>query len=864
MTADVALTRDLQAVRRARALVQQQLAEMGLDDLADDVALVVSELVSNAVLHGGEPIRFSLTAVTTGVRLAVTDSSANQPIRPLAGTEGMTGRGLQVVEALAVDWGCERLEAGKTVWAVLSRERKSPAEDATPEELIARWADEDAAPVEPAGRYEVELGTVPTDLLIAAKTHGDNLIREAALAAAAGGGELPRPLARLFETVTNRFAAPRQEIKRQAIAAANRGEPYTQLSLWLPLEAADAAEDYLDGLNQVDEYCRAARLLTLESPPAHRVFREWYLGEIIDRLRALAAGRAPRPPRSFDDRLLQEVERATVAERAAERAARVYRVTAALARANTEEDVARAVLHEVLPALAADGAVIVTPDGDRLSVTAAVGYGHELVSALAVEPIESDLPAAWVLRHWEPLWLETREQLRRRFPQLRDFEPATVSMCVVPLEVGVRSIGALRISFGETRLFDPETQAFVYALAAQAALALERTRLAARERREQERLALLAEVSAELSESLDAQLLLRRVVSLSVPMLADVAAAHLVQDERVRTVALTPPDADPAAASGADGVAEVLAGGRAKFHPRRIVVPLSARGRTFGALTFALAGEERRFDPDAMALAEDLARRSALAVDNALLYGRVRDVAESLGRSLLPPRLPIIPGVRLVGAYRPANEDVGGDFYDAWHLDDGAWAFAIGDVRGTGPEAASLTAVVRATLRTLTLSQRDPGAVLEGLNRVLGDGDPFEERFCTVLFGTLTAGAGGLQVQLATGGHPPALLRTAIGTAPVKLYGSLMGAFPEVTVGSMNLLLRPGELLLLYTDGLIESRDGTGERWGDAGLLEAVRRGPTDPEELVDALCRAVPGGDDDIAVLAVSAEPVGPGPSGS
>ena len=144
----------------------------------------------------------------------------------------------------------------------------------------------------------VELGEVPTDLLIAAKEHVDNLVREFTLAAsgAAAGttASVPPHLARLMETVVHRFALPRRLIKEQAIAARRLRRSHVRLVLTVPVESADAGSEYLEALDEADSWCRAARLLTLETPPQHRIFRRWYVEELIAQLRAAAAG-APSP-----------------------------------------------------------------------------------------------------------------------------------------------------------------------------------------------------------------------------------------------------------------------------------------------------------------------------------------------------------------------------------------------------------------------------------------------------------------------------------------------------------------------------------------------------------------------------------------
>src|ERR1700730_15444668 len=113
----------------------------------------------------------------------------------------------------------------------------------------------------------------------------------------------------LVETIAYRFSEARDSIKRQALAAASTGALRTRLELDLDLDTAEAGNDYLEALDAVDAYCRAARPLTLETPPQHRVFRRWYVEELVAQVKALAAGEVPSPPQPFEARLLQEIER---------------------------------------------------------------------------------------------------------------------------------------------------------------------------------------------------------------------------------------------------------------------------------------------------------------------------------------------------------------------------------------------------------------------------------------------------------------------------------------------------------------------------------------------------------------------------
>lgn len=472
-----------EGVRAARHHVEQEVLRRGAVAVVDDAALVAAELLANAAQHGRPPVAVTVSGTAQCVRIEVRDANPRPPVRPATNHSNMTGRGLALVEALATGWGVERAADGKVVWVEFAADR-STADHAAPDvdAILSAWAD-DPPTSEP--RYDVVLGDVPTDLLIAAKAHVDNLVREFSLASSgAAGAIVPEHLSRLIETVVHGFAEARDAIKRQALRAAHRGEVRTRLVLRLPLSAADAGERYLAALDEADTYSRAMRLLTLETPAAHRIFRQWYVGAVVSQLRALADGQQPDPVMPFETLLLGEVERLAAVQRVTDRAARLQRVTAALARARTPEDVASVVLAEAVSVLGADGGSLLLPaaDGRHLTVPGAVGYGSELVDAMREERLDAPLPAATAIRTGTAVWLESRDARDALFPELHGFEASTIAMCAVPLVVGDRAIGALRFSFSTRRLFDEDERAFVLALATQTAQTLHRTEVYAAQR----------------------------------------------------------------------------------------------------------------------------------------------------------------------------------------------------------------------------------------------------------------------------------------------------------------------------------------------------------------------------------------------
>ena len=473
-------------VRTGRRFVHRRALELGAASVADDAALVAAELLANAVQHGAPPVVVCAYGDAHELRLEIRDASPRSPVRPAPSTSNMTGRGLALVEALTSSWGVRREEdAGKTVWCVLRPAESPPSRRSSElDSILAEWEDD---PGELAQRHTVVLGDVPTQLLLEAKAHIDNIVREFLLASAAGDNgdaEVPPHMARLIDTVLHGFADARAAIKRQALAAAARGDVRTSLTLHLPLSAADAGEAYLAALDEADEYARAARLLTLETPPEHRLFRRWYVCAVIEQLRSIGDGEPPSSVPSFEEQLVSEVRRLSIAQRVSERAARLQRVTAALARARTPEDVASAVVSEGVAALGATGGGLLVPaaDGEHVTVPGVVGYGEALVGQLRAERLDAELPAATALRTGEAVWIESQEERDARFPELHGMESRTLAMCAAPLVVGDRTIGALRFSFGARKLFDDSERQFVLALAAQTAITLQRTEVYEAER----------------------------------------------------------------------------------------------------------------------------------------------------------------------------------------------------------------------------------------------------------------------------------------------------------------------------------------------------------------------------------------------
>jgi serine phosphatase RsbU (regulator of sigma subunit) len=285
-----------------------------------------------------------------------------------------------------------------------------------------------------------------------------------------------------------------------------------------------------------------------------------------------------------------------------------------------------------------------------------------------------------------------------------------------------------------------------------------------------------------------------------------------------------------------------------------ISVPLIARGRTLGAIS--LIGERPgRFDGDDVRLAEELASRAAVSIDNARLYTEHTRIARTLQAGLKPQSLPSIPGLELATRYRPAGEliEVGGDFYDAYLRPTGEWLIAIGDVTGKGAEAAATTALVRYTLRAAAQQPGSLSKLLTALNLAMLDQGA---DFCTIgLIGIRPSGSSPTQATICLAGHPLPILIRAGNALAIGTPGTLLGYVPDARFTETRISLPSEEILLLYTDGLT---DATAPGWTQDELYRRVNDCSTDElddllAQLEDQAVEAAGGHPrDDIAMLAI------------
>jgi PAS domain S-box-containing protein len=546
--------------------------------------------------------------------------------------------------------------------------------------------------------------------------------------------------------------------------------------------------------------------------------------------------------------------------------------------ATQARDELQAILSGMADAVTAQG-----PDGRLLFANEAaattLGYGSS-EELLAAAPAEIVSHFDMFDERGEPFPIE-------RLPGRRTLAGENGAEAIVRFRV--RATGDERWSaVKSTPILDPEGRLVMAINVIEDITAHKRSELAQR---------FLSESSRTLATSLDPEELMQRVARLAVPEIADWCAVDVVDPNgEIELVALV--HSDPALVERAKdlgrryprspdasfGVPNVIRTGDSELyeeisdemlraatvdeeHFRLVaelkmrsvmVVPMIARGRTFGAISFVSGPSGRRFDRGDVELAEELGRRCATAIDNARLYSERAYIAATLQQSLLPPELPSIPGIEAAARFRPSGEgnEVGGDFYDLFPTGPRGWTVVVGDVCGKGPDAAAVTALARYTLRAAAMSERLPSRSLHLLNEALLR-QRSDRRFCTVAYAYLeSAGAEGVRLGVASGGHPLPLLVGADGTVkPVGAPGTLLGVLPNPRLEDRALSLSPGDALVFYTDGVVEARGEDGPL-GEERLIELLaactgRGADAIASHVEEAAVRSHGGSPrDDIAVL--------------
>ena len=406
-----------------------------------------------------------------------------------------------------------------------------------------------------------------------------------------------------------------------------------------------------------------------------------------------------------------------------------------------------------------------------------------------------------------------------------------------------------------------------------------------RERRLRDRLEFLVGLTDTAVAAADHNEYMRAAAAAAVPKLGDWCSIHYVP-EAGDAVELVVAHADPGKVAWADalaerfphnpdgetGVAKVIRSGVTEFiehiddtlidaalarstvDPAEmreildalgltsvITVPLVTKRGVRGAMQFVSAESGRTYDQDDVALAEVAAGRIADALDNMWLTEQHQHIAATLQQALLPPRLPRIAGIDVAVRYWPAGIAVqaGGDFYDVFRTSPTAWSVLIGDVCGTGPDAAALTGIARHTVRAAARHDQDHLGVVEWLNEAMWLSD--RDRFCTAVYATVEARLGVWHFAACTAGHPrPVLARSDGCAAVVGPPGSLLGVFEDIEVQVSEVPLAVGDVVVLYTDGITDLPPPHGQTEADVVDLVAQVATTGTAEEIAEAIHRSV------------------------
>ncbi|HYY07384.1 MAG TPA: GAF domain-containing SpoIIE family protein phosphatase [Actinomycetota bacterium] len=550
-------------------------------------------------------------------------------------------------------------------------------------------------------------------------------------------------------------------------------------------------------------------------------------GVIAGRLRLASADRAAAVAR---ERL------------AANRLHRLQSITETLARATTPEEVAQATVAAALSALGADeGGLTIhsADDPERLQALAGSVLDDLLRAVWRPHPIDTPAPAAEITRTGRPIFIETRQELLARFPLIERIEGDRRfgGFAGVPVALGGTVLGSLGVGFFRDHMVPPEERGLLVSIADQAAIALDRVRAAEEERRArataehaEDRLRKLQAVSDTANAAPGLDTLVEKVLPVvRDAVLADGATFLMLSDDRrelrvkghVGAEEETGQDTVVSMGAGASGriaatgrplVIAELTGDDVISHALRerrsyVGVPVRVSGRVVGVL-HASSRSAGAFDEDDADFLQSIADSLAATIDRAQLFDQRDRMATALERALLPMSLPHVPGFEIATMYRPSRfgDEVGGDFYDVFGEKD-VWYLAIGDVCGKGPEAAAIMGMTRIALRSLAREDdaRPLPDVLGLLNGFLIESELMGDRFCTVAVARIELGEDVSTLTTCLGGHPPPLLFRADGTiTTVGTPGSLLGLFEDVALHESRAVITRGDVLALFTDGVIE------------------------------------------------------------
>ncbi|SCD35439.1 SpoIIE family protein phosphatase [Streptomyces halstedii] len=811
------------SVATARAFVRDTLQGWGYTDIVDDAVVLTSELVTNAVVHAGTAADVLCLRTEDGVRVEVSDHYPEREI-PLQSSgldfgspdrEG--GRGLLLCAALASRWGVEYTPEHKHVWFQLD----------LPERPVGIRS---AGPV------------LPTALLPVA----DERVRVAVVQIDGSGA-----IASWNDDAAFLFGYAADQVA---------GKQLTDFAAWphTPGTSTGIAD--------------ALRLSRWEGSYGIRGADGRVIPVYASHLRVRDTQGEPSTVcllvRDHERAVLQTPVRAPVDSANDSRTADPFEVFIGSPAPDDLDGLLQRTVERARDMLDADAAflLLATDDETELEVRATTGLPSAR-QRFARVPVEAGTNRYSSARM--PAVHEDLTAVPGAVPLLTD--TGMRSVVTVPLKVEGRLTGSLGVAAEAAGRYSNEEALRLQFAADRIALAVESARLGELERLRRGSLSFLVEASDLLAGTLDRDQTLALMAQMTVPTLATWCAVYTIADqlaepylsyvlhedeERIDGLkellaSIAPPDPVPTPGAriwpapaqagheaalrvstrtlGRDAPLSMGAAARTTLETasavggETVVLPLVARNRVIGMLTLGKPSDEH-FRQEILELAEDLSRRAALALDNARLYSERVAISQSLQRSLLPPGLPDVPNVEIEVIYRAAGEgnEVGGDFYDVFPIRDGAYGFAIGDVCGTGPEAAAVTGLARHALRLLAREGFGGPAVLERLNAAIMD-EGERSRFLTLLYGELWPQEdGSALLKVVCAGHPlPLRLRQDGSVEAAADPQPLLGVMDDLELYEQEVTLEPGDVLLCVTDGVTERREGT-RMLGDDGLAEVL------------------------------------------
>ncbi|MFF5937444.1 SpoIIE family protein phosphatase [Streptomyces sp. NPDC012508] len=811
------------SVATARAFVRDTLQGWGYAEVVDDAVVLTSELVTNAVIHAGTAADVLCLRSEDGIRVEVADRYPEREIpvqggRTVAHPDRENGRGLLLCAALATRWGVEYTPTHKRVWFQLD----------LPERTIGTRS---AGPV------------LPDALLPTA----DSRVRVAVAQIDRGGA-----ITAWNEDAEELFGYATEQVT---------GKPLGDFAAW----------PHTPGIST--GLAEALRLSRWEGSYGIRCADGRIIPVYASHLRVRDNAGEPSTVcllvREYERAILQTPHRPAVSDGGAEsRATDPFEVFIGSPAPDDLDGLLQRTVERARDMLDGDAAflLLATDDETELEVRATTGLPSAR-QRFARVPVETGASRYGSARM--PAVHEDLAAVPGAVPLLEG--TGMRSVVTVPLKVEGRLTGSLGVAAESSNRYSNEEALRLQFAADRIALAVESARLGELERLRRGSLSFLVEASDLLAGTLDRDQTLALMAQMTVPTLATWCAVYTIADQasdpylsyvlhededridglKALLSSIAPPDPVPTlgarvwSAPGeaahrsalstsmrelghgsgplSSGIDATLATA-AVVGGETVVLPLVARNRVIGMLTLGKPSDDH-FRQEILELAEDLSRRAALALDNARLYSERMAISQSLQRSLLPPGLPQIDGVEVEVIYRAAGEgnEVGGDFYDLFPIRDNAYGFAIGDVCGTGPEAAAVTGLARHALRLLAREGFGGPAVLERLNAAILD-EGARSRFLTLLYGELWPQEDGSAIlKVVCAGHPlPLRLRQDGTVVPAADPQPLLGVLDDLELYEQTITLEPGDVLLCVTDGVTERREGT-RMLGDDGLIEVLK-----------------------------------------